>query len=495
MGKEKNSKRDPDAKKFDIPVGKVLLVILLLTIGMVGQVFVLHQEYVTHITLIFITIVASLVAMSCGYTWNDIKDAMMDGYQTGMYALVILMTVGVVVSTWIAAGTIPTLIYYGLKVIDPTYFLVTACIVCAVSSVATGSSWTTGATFGIAFIGIGQGLGINPAMTAGAVISGAIFGDKMSPMSDSTNLAAAVAEADLFDHIKSMMYTTIPAISISLVIYLVIGLMNKTGGQIEAASINEVLNGLKNNYFVNPIALIPPVLVIVMAIKKFDGLVVMITASIVGMFMAMIFGGYDLGTVMNQMDYGFVSETGIASVDKLLTRGGLQSMMWTVSLAFVALGFAGILEETGMLNSLLNSVRRFLKSTGQLVLVHGFIAIAVNILSTSQHMAIILSGRMLEPEYKKRNYLPQINSRVCEDMATVTSPLVPWGLCGVYFSGVLGVSTWDYFPYVFLAFLTPVISVIYAFTGKFMFKEGDIESVNTYSGKYTIHVDDKVENE
>jgi len=469
-----------EEQKKSVPVSKSLFVVLILTIGMMGQVFILKQDYVTHITLIFVTIVAAIVAMTCGYKWEELRNAMLKGYQTGMYALVILMTVGVVVSTWIASGTIPTLIYYGLKIINPTYFLFTACLVCCVASVSTGSSWTTGATFGIAFIGIGSGLGINPAMTAGAVISGAIFGDKMSPMSDSTNLAAAVAEADLFDHIKSMLYTTGPAIIISLILYLVIGLTGNTGVQVDTAGINEVLNGLKDNYFVNPLALIPPIVVIIMALKKYDGLVVMITASIVGMIMAIICGGYDLGTVMSQMDYGFVSETGIASVDKLLTRGGLQSMMWTISLAFVALGFAGILEETGMLNAVLSSVKGILKSTGMLVVIHGIAAFVVNILSTSQHMAIILPGRMLVPEYKERRLLPQVCSRVSEDMATVTSPLVPWGLCGVYFTGVLGVSTWEYFPFVFLAFLTPVISTLYAFTNKFMFKEGDILSVRTY---------------
>lgn len=468
-------------KEKKVPAFGALIVILFLAVALLGQVFILKQDFVTHITLLFVTVVTAVVAMIYGFKWEEIREGMLHGYKTGMYALVILMTVGVVVSTWIGAGTIPTLIYYGMKLINPTYFLFTACLVCCISSIATGSSWTTGATFGIAFIGIGQGLGINPAMTAGAVISGAIFGDKMSPMSDSTNLAAAVCEADLFDHIKSMMYTTIPAISISLLLYLIMGLVGKTGGQIDTTSINVVLEGLKNNYFVNPIALIPPIVVIVMAIKKFDGLVVMITASLVGMVMAIIFGGYDLGTVMGQMDYGFVSETGITEVDKLLSRGGMQSMMWTVSLAFVALGFAGILEKTGMLSSLLAGVDKYIKNTGMLVGLHGIIAILVNVLSTSQHMAIIIPGRMLAPEYKARKLLPQVNSRVCEDWATVTSPLVPWGLCGVYFTGVLGVSTWVYFPYVFLAFLTPLISLIYAFTNKFMFKEGDIPSIRTYN--------------
>jgi NhaC family Na+:H+ antiporter len=399
-----------------------------------------------------------------------------------MLPMLILMLVGVLIASWIAAGTIPTLIYYGLLVLSPKTFLLSVAIICSVASLATGSSWTTGATFGVAFMGIGAGLDIPAAMTAGAVISGSIFGDKMSPLSDSTNLAAGVAEADLFDHIQSMIYSTGPALLISLVLYYFLGL-RFSASVIDQAKINIILDGLKNNFYVSPIAFIPPVLVIVLAVKKFSGLAVMIIAAIVGSAFAMIFQGFGLAEMLNFLQNGYVSDVGIAEIDALLSRGGLQSMMWTISLGFVALSFGGLLEKTRMLEVLLDKIKGLVKTTGGLVTTHVVSSIFVNIFSASQYMAIIIPGRMLVPVYKEKNILPQVASRVCEDSGTVTSPLIPWGLCGVYFAGVLGVPTMSYFPYVFLSFLAPAVTILLGVTDKFIFREGDINSVRTYSGK------------
>ncbi len=456
-----------------------LLVILFLCVAMFVQIFVIHQDWVTHITLLFAIVVAIIVAMISGFTWDEVQDGILYGCQIAMLPMLILMMVGVLVASWIPAGTIPTLIYYGLKILSPSIFLLTVCFVCCIASLATGSSWTTGATFGVAFMGIGLGLGIPEAMTAGAVISGAIFGDKMSPLSDSTNLAAGVAEADLFDHIKSMIYTTGPAILISLVIYGIIG-ARFGSGTIDTAQVDSILNGLKENYYISPITLIPAIVVIVLAVKRVGGLAVMVIASLLGMAFAMIFQGYSIGDMMNYMNYGFTSETGIAAVDSLLSRGGLQSMMWTISLGFIALSLGGVLEKTRMLEVLLDKISALVNNVKGLIVTHILSSIVVNLFSASQYMAIIIPGRMLVPAYKKLRILPQVCSRTCEDSATVTSPLVPWGLCGVYFTGVLGVATTDYLPYVYLAFLSPIISIIYGLTGKFIFKEGEIPSVRTY---------------
>ncbi len=457
-----------------------LIVILFLCVAMFLQVFVLHQDWVTHITLIVASVVAAIVAMIYGFKWKDIQDGILYGCQIAMLPMLILMMVGVLVASWIAAGTIPTLIYYGLKLLSPSVFLFTACFVCCVASLATGSSWTTGATFGVAFMGVGLGLGIPAPITAGAVISGAIFGDKMSPLSDSTNLAAGVAEADLFDHIKSMMYTTGPAVIISLIIYALIGLKYKSG-MIDTAKVEEILVGLKENYWINPVTLIPPIVVIILAVKRMSGLAVMIIASILGMLFAMIFQGYGLGDMLSIMNYGFTSETGIEAVDSLLSRGGLQSMMWTISLGFIALSFGGILEKTRMLEVLLEKASKLVSNVRGLIVTHVLSSIIVNLFSASQYMAIIIPGRMLVPAYRKQKILPMVCSRTCEDSATVTSPLVPWGLCGVFFAGVLGVSTYDYLPYVYLAFLSPVIAIIYGLTNKFIWKEGQKKTVKTYN--------------
>lgn len=459
--------------------GAALFVILFLCIAMYSQIFVLHQDWVTHITLILASVVAAIVAMMSGFTWKDVEEGILYGCQIAMVPMLILMLVGVLISTWIASGTIPTLIYYGLKILNPSIFLFTVCLICSVASVATGSSWTTGATFGVAFMGIGMGLGVPPAMTAGAVVSGSIFGDKMSPLSDSTNLAAGVAEADLFDHIRSMVYTTGPAIVISLIIYGILG-MRYSSGSIDTSAVDIILNGLNSNYFISPITLILPALVVFLAIKKVSGLAVMVIASIVGAIFGILFQGYGLGEMLSFMNDGFKSATGVAAVDSLLSRGGLQSMMWTISLGFIALSFGGILEKTRVLEVLLDKMSSLVSSVKGLIVTHVISAIAVNLFSASQYMAIIIPGRMLVPAYKKLNLLPQVCSRTCEDSATVTSPLVPWGLCGVFFTGALGVATVEYLPYTYLAFLTPIIAIIYGFTGKFMFKEGDITSSKTY---------------
>jgi NhaC family Na+:H+ antiporter len=459
-----------------------LFVIIFLVVAMSTQIFILESNWTTHITLILVTTVAAVVALMSGFTWEDIQEGILYGCEIAMLPMLILMLVGVLIASWIAAGTIPTLIYYGLLVLSPKTFLLSVAIICSVASLATGSSWTTGATFGVAFMGIGAGLDIPAAMTAGAVISGSIFGDKMSPLSDSTNLAAGVAEADLFDHIQSMIYSTGPALLISLVLYYFLGL-RFSASVIDQAKINIILDGLKNNFYVSPIAFIPPVLVIVLAVKKFSGLAVMIIAAIVGSAFAMIFQGFGLAEMLNFLQNGYVSDVGIAEIDALLSRGGLQSMMWTISLGFVALSFGGLLEKTRMLEVLLDKIKGLVKTTGGLVTTHVVSSIFVNIFSASQYMAIIIPGRMLVPVYKEKNILPQVASRVCEDSGTVTSPLIPWGLCGVYFAGVLGVPTMSYFPYVFLSFLAPAVTILLGVTDKFIFREGDINSVRTYSGK------------
>ncbi|MCG8485819.1 MAG: Na+/H+ antiporter NhaC, partial [Clostridia bacterium] len=279
---------------------------------------------------------------------------------------------------------------------------------------------------------------------------------------------------------KSMVYSTGPATVISLIIYLVIG-MRFSNSSIDKSQIDIILEGLKSSYNIGIISFIPPIIVIVLAVKKVGGLAVMIIGSLVGLAFAMIFQGYSLGEMMSIMNYGFKSETGVEQIDALLSRGGLQSMMWTISLGFIALSFGGILEKTQMLDVLLEKISRLVKTTGGLVTTHVFSAIVVNLFSASQYMAIIIPGRLLIPTYKEKKLLPQVCSRVCEDSATVTSPLVPWGVCGVFFTGALGVATIEYLPYVFLAYLAPIITLIYGYTGKFMFKEGDIESTKTYS--------------
>jgi NhaC family Na+:H+ antiporter len=320
-------------------------------------------------------------------------------------------------------------------------------------------------------MGISMGLGIPPEMAAGAIISGAIIGDKLSPLSDSTNLAAGVTETPLFHHIKSMLYTTVPAFIISCVLYLVLG-MRYSADSIDTSTVEVLLAGLSENFNIAPgyaiIAMIPLVVVVVLAYRQVSALAVMVIASLVGMILAMILNGYGLYEMMGYMNYGFSIDTSIAEVNRLLNRGGLQAMMWTVSLGYLGLSFGGILEKTGCLEALLNKMSTTTRNARNLIITHVFSAILVNMISASQYVAILIPGRMYLPAYDKLGVKRMVASRTCEDAATVTSPLVPWGLCGVYFTGTLGVATLDYLPYTFLALIVPVIAIIYAITGKFV---------------------------
>ncbi len=447
-----------------------LSVILFLMLAVILQVLVFDNSGAIHITLLLVIVFASAVAMIYGHTWKEVQDGILHGCHLAMLPMLILMMVGVLIASWIAAGTIPTFIYYGMQLLSPEYFLFSACLICSLGSIATGSSWTTSATFGVAFMGIGVGLNIPPAYTAGAVISGSIFGDKMSPLSDSTNLAAGIVGADLFEHIKSMVYSTGPAIILTLITFFIIGLTNSSDSVPDQSKINIMLNGLKENYSLTVITLLPPIVVVIMAMKKLDGLLVMIVASIVGAIIAMTIQGVSVNDIFTAMNYGYISKTNVTEIDNLLSRGGLQSMMWTVSLGFIALGMGGLMEKTNMLSVLLSKIKGLVKTVPGLVTTHVISSILVNIFAAAQFIAIIIPGRMLFPVYQEKNLLPQVCSRVCEDSATVTSPLIPWGLGGVYYSSVLGIATMDYLPYTFIAFFAPAMTLLLAYTDSFMFK-------------------------
>ncbi len=459
-------KKDKSQPSFGI----ALLIVIFLFAVLIIQIIQLGSPDI-HMTLIFAISFATLLLMVTGTKWAKVEEGVIHGCKIATIPMLILMFIGMLIPTWIASGTIPVLMYYGLQMISPSMFLFTAAIICSVASMSTGSSWTTGATFGVAFMGISMGLGIPSGMAAGAIISGAIIGDKLSPLSDSTNLAAGVSETNLFKHIKSMLYTTIPAFIISLVLYFILG-MKYTSENIDTTAVDTILKGLESSFHLGAgpalISLIPMIAVVVMAFKQVSALAAMVVASLMGMVIAMFVNGYSLYEMMSFMNYGFVIDTGLADVDKLLNRGGLQSMMWTVSLGYLGLSYGGILEKTGALDALLGKMLGATKNARNLIITHVFSAIIVNMLSASQYVAILIPGRMYLSSYDKLGIKRWVASRTCEDAGTVTSPLVPWGLCGVFFAGTLGVATLEYLPYTFLALLCPVIAIIYASTGKFI---------------------------
>ncbi len=449
----------------------ISLIPILALVGMlIVMVVVLDQD--VQMGLIGGSIVAAAVGVFIlGYKWEDIEKGILKTIDMGMQACLILMIIGILIGSWMLSGIVPTLIYYGLKLINPAIFLAVTLIICSIVSVATGSAWTTAGTVGIALIGVAQGLNIPLPVAAGAIISGAYFGDKMSPLSDTTNLAPAMAGATLFDHVKHMVYTTGPSYVIAFILYLVIGF--KYSGSADTNQITEILKVIEANFKITPILLIPPILVVLMVVFKVPAIPGLLGGVILGGIFAMVTQGYDYGTVLDVLENGFVYEAaegaGAAElmVADLLTGGGMQSMMWTISLIICALTFGGIMEATGMLEALAAKLLKAAKSTGSLVLVTILSCIFVNIIAADQYLAIVLPGRMFKDEFARRHLAPRNLSRTLEDAGTLTSPLVPWNTCGAFMTTALGVKTVDYFPYCFLNLINPVVAVIFAYLNLF----------------------------
>lgn len=464
--------------EMKMPFGWALFCISFLLISMVLSVVWL--DIPVHINLLCsISVTLGVAYLNNGHKWQPLADAIDYGGKICIQPTIIMMLVGCVIGSWIASGTVPMIIYWGLKIINPSVFLLTACIITAIVAISIGSSWSAAGTIGIALMGIGMGLGVNPGMTAGAIISGAYLGDKMSPMSDTTNLAPAVAEADLMDHIKSMMYTTLPAFVISLVIYGLLGL-NHTADDVNSEMVVATLAAIENNFNMNLLLLLPAVVVIVMAVLKCPSIPTLLASILTAVILAMIFQGQNLTSITGILDSGFSVNSGLSEFDKLMNRGGLQSMLWTASLGILGMLYGAIMEKTGLLPALLDKMKPLVKSTGGLITTVIITCTILLAATASQTLAIVVGGRMYISEFKKKDLLPQTLSRTLEDSGTIISPLIPWSLCGAYMAGTLGVSTMEYLPYAFFCWLCPIIAITYGFTGKFLWKTGEKPSIKTY---------------
>jgi len=393
------------------------------------------------------------------------EDGIVEGISVGLKAILILMVVGMLIGTWIAGGIVPILIYHGLKLLHPSFFLVATCVICCVVSISTGSSWTTAGTVGIALVGVGQGLGVPLPMVAGAIVSGAYFGDKLSPLSDTTNLAPAVAGSELFEHVRYMLYTTIPSLLIALVIYGVLGWSGAGHGQVSDLKVALLRQALDVHFDLNPVLLLPPVLVILMVALRLPALPSLLVGALLGGILAVTVQGADLKDVLAAAQKGYVSKSGIEAVDKLLSRGGLESMMSTVSLILCALTFGGVMERTGLLAELAKGILRLAHGVGGLVSATVVTCLGMNLLAPDQYLSIIVPGRMYREAYQQQGLHPKVLSRTLEDAGTLTSPLVPWNTCGAFMSTTLGVGAMVYLPYAFLNLLNPLIAIAIAFAG------------------------------
>ncbi|MEQ9091105.1 MAG: Na+/H+ antiporter NhaC [Balneola sp.] len=418
--------------------------------------------------------VASLVALGLGIKWAEIRQGIVDSISSAMSSMIILLLIGSLAGTWLLSGIIPAMIYYGLQILNPAIFLVAACIVCAIVSVATGSSWTTSATVGIALVAIGTVLKIPVGMVAGAIISGAYFGDKMSPLSDTTNLAPAMAGTDLFTHIRYMAYTTVPSISIALVIFLILGFIK--GGNIEIEETQVILDAISGKFEINFWLFLVPIIMVVLISKKMPAIPAISVGALLGAVFALIFqpnlvqevaqfgeGTWEKGFVgiMTSMygDISFTTDNEI--VDGLLSSGGMHGMLGTVWLILSAMIFGGVMERSGMLKRIAEGVISGINSAGALIATTAGTCVFFNITASDQYLAIVVPGRMYADVFKEKGLAPENLSRTLEDSGTVTSALIPWNTCGAYHSKVLGVDTFTYLPFAFFNLISPFMTVIY----------------------------------
>ena len=426
-------------------------------------VSVVRFDASAHIALILAAAVASGVGLWIGYSWKEIEKGLVDGIAIGLKAILILLVVGMLIATWIQSGIVPVMIYYGLKLLSPGIFLAAACLICCIVSVSTGSSWTTAGTVGVALIGVGEGLGFSLPIVAGAIISGSYVGDKMSPLSDTTNLAPAVAGSDLFEHVRYMLHTTIPALVIALVVYLLIG--RGAAGESSIDTVQAIRAAISSNFNLSLLLLAPPLLVIGMVVLKLPSLPSLLAGTLIGGVFAGIVQGSSVMEISAVAFDGYSASTGNAAVDELLSRGGLMSMMNTVALVIVALGFGGVMERTGQLAALAEAVLRFAHNTGSLVAATVFTCFGMNVVAPDQYLSLVVPGRMYRDAYARAGLHPKLLSRTLEDAGTLSSPLIGWNTCGAFMSGTLGVSAIAYAPYAFVNLLCPVFAILIASFG------------------------------
>lgn len=462
-------------KEKKMTLGKALIPIVFLMVSLFANIQYGNGE--SMLPLIATAIVASIVAMTSGYTWEELEEGILGSIGITLQSFLILMTIGMIIGTWILAGVVPTIIYYGLKILSPRFFLVAATLLCCIVSLATGSSWTTVGTVGVALIGIGQGLGVPMHITAGAIISGAYFGDKISPLSETTNMASAVVGVDLYEHIRHMIYTTIPALIISLVLFGIVG-FKYGGSSMDTSQIDIILTGITEQFTITPILLLVPLLVIILVIKKVPAIPGLIIGFLAGGLAAIVFQGSSIVDIIESAQFGYLSDTGVDIIDTLLSKGGLDGMMYTISLIICAMTIGGILEKSMMLHTILERLSRRIKSDGSLVTTAVATSVMINVVTGDQSLAIILPGRMFAESFEKHNLKPKNLSRICEDGGTVTSPLVPWNVCGAFMAVTLGVPTIMYLPFCFFNILSPIISIIWGITGFTLEKKDEVAVVD-----------------
>ncbi|RJE79360.1 Na+/H+ antiporter NhaC [Paracoccus sp. JM45] len=470
-----------DSRQQLPPLGLALLPIVL-TLGLLGIQLFYYGDFTPHIPLILGLAITGLLGVMRGQRWMDIREGVFHVIHVSMPSLSVLIVVGMIIGVWVASGTVPTLIYYGLTLLNPQIFLAAAMILCAVVSLSLGTSWGTVGTIGVALMGIGAGFGIPAYWTAGAIVSGAFFGDKVSPLSDTTNLAPAVTGVNIFDHIRNMLPTTVPAMLIALSVYLVAGFSLITPAETSFARIDAITDTLSAQFSLGLVPLIPALVVVVLAIAKRPPLPSLFTGVLLGGIIAIFWQGAGLHDVFSYAQSGYTIETGVADIDSLLNAGGIQSMMWTISLMLIALGFGGALERTGCLEAIINAIISRVTSFSAVQSSAIATAFATNVVAGDPYISIALPGRMYAPLYRGMGYSTLNLSRAVEEGGTLMSPLIPWNAGGAFVITALSLDIMDgnltnllYIPLAFACWTAPLIGILYALTGWFSPRATDDE--------------------
>ena len=456
-------------KRKDLTVIQSLLPFIVVIVF--GLLSVMRWKVGMNMPIILGIVTACIIGFLNGKAWSELQKGLVDGVARGLPALFILIIIGAIMGSWIQGGIISTLIYYGLKLISPGFFVPAACLVTAIVAVSTGTSFTSIATVGIALMVTGIGMGFSPPLLAGAIISGAYFGDCISPLSDTPNLASAITGVNLFDLIKSLAMAEIPALFISLIVFFFLGNREVTSTTGNLETINSIINGLESSFVISPFLLLIPVLTIVLSAKKVPSLPALFIVAILGGLAGIFVQGESPMAVFNAMTNGFVSESGNELIDSLLSRGGINSMGNTVILLIIAVGFGGILEEIGALDSILNVIMKRINSTGSLVLVTILSGLFVAFATGAQLLAIVIPARMFNNAFVERN-LDLVNlARAAQSTGAIAINLVPWSVPALFAQQVLGISAIEFIPFIIFAYATLVINIIYGFTGFTIKKE------------------------
>lgn len=396
---------------------------------------------------------------------------MMDGLMRGAVAMTIMFLIGMIIGSWIQCGTVPALIYYGLNILSPKIFLPAAFLICCVTSLATGTSWGSAGTVGLALMGIGMSMSIPAPIIAGAVVSGAFFGDKLSPLSDTTNLASATAEVDIYAHIKAMLYTSVPAMVVAIVLYAIIGLQY-TGGSFDPAQITDVTGALSSIFNINILVILPAVVLLALSVMKVPAIPSMSIGVVLGIIVAVVFQGVPLTSVIGTLYSGFKIESGVAAIDTLLNRGGMTGMTSSIFLMIIALMLGGILSDLGYMQVIVETLLGKIKSVGTLIFATIFSGAACQATTCNTMVSIILTGTAFKGAYDEKEVDRTMLSRCLEEGSTLTAALIPWNTAGAYMATTLGVATVAYLPYTFFNLANILISIVLSYMGIFVFRKG-----------------------